>query len=613
MAVRRIAILFFSMLMHVLALPAHAQQWIEVRSPNFVIATDGSDRQAREILNRFEQMRGVFASMFRRTKVNSPVPLSIVAFRSSKDLRAAGPVYNGKAVEVAGFYQQGEDRNYIALDLSSENNSVAFHEYAHTLLNSNYPRTQAWFDEGFAEYYASMKVSAKDVEIGQAPPSASVLNQANSLTPMVDLFSVAHESNAYNESGHARQLFYAQSWLVVHWIFDNQKMNELGQYFDLSMNRKVPIADAIRQAFGMDAKQFDKVIYEYWRAGRGTMHRVPAPVPLELPSFTVSKLTDAQALAIVADLHAHVADHHAQAVEEFKQVLANDPNNPIAHRGVGLAYLRSGDFDLAAQHLQRAAQLNPNDSRAHYYYAVLLNRGSQTDVRIASKAQQILFELQRAVDLDQQYADAYHLLAWTSLLLDRPEPALAQMRRAVELSPRNEVYLLNLAQMQMFNNKYDDAKGLLQHLQNSQDSKIATQATEVLTSLDTRRTQQTRWSEQHIGADRDPTAPQWRPKENPNAEAINDAEPETKTARPDMRKVEFAKGTLLSIDCSAAPRAVLNMTSGGKHLKMQTADSRTLVLIGAEKFSCEWKNVKVAVNYKSDGPGQGELISLELQ
>ena len=57
---------------------------------------------------------------------------------------------------------------------------------------------------------------------------------------------------------------------------------------------------------------------------------------------------------------------------------------------------------------------------------------------------------------------------------------------------------------------------------------------------------------------------------------------------------------------------MITVASGTKKLRFRTADYKSLLLIGAAQFSCDWKNVAVAVNYKS-GNSQGDLVSLELQ
>ena len=43
------------------------------------------------------------------------------------------------------------------------------HDFAHMLLNYNYPPAQGWFDEGLAEYFSSIRVDNKQVEIGGDP------------------------------------------------------------------------------------------------------------------------------------------------------------------------------------------------------------------------------------------------------------------------------------------------------------------------------------------------------------------------------------------------------------------------------------------------------------
>ena len=43
------------------------------------------------------------------------------------------------------------------------------HDFADMLLNYNYPPAQGWFDEGLAEYFSSIHVDNRQVEIGGDP------------------------------------------------------------------------------------------------------------------------------------------------------------------------------------------------------------------------------------------------------------------------------------------------------------------------------------------------------------------------------------------------------------------------------------------------------------
>jgi Flp pilus assembly protein TadD len=588
--------------------PLFAQQWNEVRSPNFVVLTDGKISEGRDVALRFEQMRGLFGAIFHRTKVNLTVPLTIIAFRNGRELRENGPIFNGKTVELAGYFQMGEDRNFIALDLSAPNGwDTVFHEYAHLLLNSNYPATQPWFDEGFAEYYSSMKIG-KEVEIGYPPKSAAIFSQSTNLIPVVDLFSVGHDSKVYNESGDRRSLFYAQSWLVMHWIFDNHKLPEAAKYFELVKVRKTPIPDAITQAFGVPPKQFDRILSDYLRAGRGNVTRMPLPVSVDPATFTADKVSDVRARAVLADLHLHMRERREQAVGEFQKILEEDPNNETAQKGLAFSYIWKRDLDNARPHLQRAVELNSRDPRVHYYLAVVLNQGSQTAVEADSGVQSIIFELQKAIDLDPQYADAFNLLAYMQMRLNKPEDAVKNMRQAVALSPRNEMYRLNFAQMLIANNQLDDAKNLLSVLQSSSDATIASQATNILNDADRVAAARSHWAEQGLTEYRDQTDPRWRPKEGQKLGV--EAKP-APVAAPDRRKIEYLKGTLVSVACGS-PNASIKVTSAGKTWTFRTPDYKKLVLIGADDFRCDWKGVKASVNYRSSGPSEGDLVSLEV-
>jgi hypothetical protein len=95
-------------------------QWVEVRSPNFSVITDAGEKHGREVALRFEQMRSVFGTLMTRAKVNLPVPLQIMAFRNTKEMRQVAPIWNGKPTQVAGLFQSGEDRSFIMLDMSVE-------------------------------------------------------------------------------------------------------------------------------------------------------------------------------------------------------------------------------------------------------------------------------------------------------------------------------------------------------------------------------------------------------------------------------------------------------------------------------------------------------------
>lgn len=595
--------------------PAGAQQWVEVRSPNFSVVTDEGEKRGREIALRFEQFRAVFATLFSRAKLNTPVPLQIIGFRNSKEMRQFAPLFQGKPVQLAGYFQPGEDRSFIALDLSSayEGWAAVFHEYAHTLLNANYPGTQVWFDEGFAEYYSTLKVFGRDVQIGGVSDERGQQLVSSPLMPIAELFSVRRDSKTYNE-GDRRSLFYAQSWLMVHYLFDTNKVNDTAAYFQL-VDEGVPVLEAIQRAFHMTPKKLEESVYAYAHTSSAKIYRLKLPAAVDHLQFTTVPLDQADAQAILADLHLHERDYHEQAVKEFQAVLRLKPNHAAANRGLGYAYLRDNDFEKAAECFRRAAAQDSKDPRVHYFVAMLMAREASLAGRAPEDLATMRKELEAAIALDPQYADAFNLLAYVDGLDKQEDQAIEHMKRAVELSPRNELYAANLAQYLMHEELWEEAEPVVRRLEHSENPEIAATARRELDMISTYRKEVA--AAKGVGRPAEPAGEtpglQPRPVVEKAEKPAEPKGPSPVNTGPDTRPIKYLRGTLTTVDCSTAPAATLTVVSAGKTWTMQTSDSASLVLIGADRFSCAWKNRKVLVNYRARDANRGDLVSLEVQ
>ena len=614
-------------------------EWLEVRSPNFSVITDASEKRGRDVALRFEQMRYVFASLLRKDMVSVPVPLQIVAFRNSKIFRQFMPLWQGKPIDAAGLYQGGQDRNFILLDLSVENPySVVFHEYAHLLLNGNYPRTQPWFDEGFAELFRTTHIIGKEARVGDVADDLGYTLRDAKLLPVVDLFNITPDSKVYNERGDHNQLFYAQSWLVVHYLFDNNKLAQAGVYFNLTQNQNVPVPQAIQQAFGMLPHEFDKEIEKYLRGNRFRYW------PIELGRFDSTlykseKLKPADAQAVLADVHLHSPDYLDKAISEFQAILNSEPDHAASHRGLGYAYLGKGDFSAAGEQFRRAAALDSNDARVHYYSALLMNRRALNEGGRIEQPDAMMAHLKRAIQIDPDLADAYNLLAYLQLTNGSANEALQSIKTAIKLSPRNDYYYSTMGQAYMALRKWDEAEGIFKRLETSEDKSLAANAKTNLQQVAEYRqnVHMVEWTD----LKRRNEQKQWGT--TPSAErlaeeaAAREQKPQESTpSKPDVRPVKFVKGKLVKVTCAEGGRAVLTVTAGdentrvaslkkrgtppapanapaGKTVRLVVPDAKKVLLVGADEFSCSWRNQRVAINYHAGGELDGEVMSVELQ
>jgi hypothetical protein len=157
---------------------AEPSPWREIHSTHYTVITDAGEKKGTEVALRFEQMRAVFALLLMKERLNEPVPLTIVAFKSDKNYYQSAPLRQGQPIDVSGFLLPGEDRNFIVLNLFEQVSWCAVaHDFALLLLNYNYPRVPGWFDEGLAEYFSSIRLDDKNYEIGGDPELHSAFTQ----------------------------------------------------------------------------------------------------------------------------------------------------------------------------------------------------------------------------------------------------------------------------------------------------------------------------------------------------------------------------------------------------------------------------------------------------
>jgi len=587
--------------------------WVEVRSPNFSVITDAGDKRGRDVALHFEQMRSVFGTLMTQVNVSQSVPLQIVAFRTSKEMRQMTPVFDGKPTEMAGLFQGGDDRSFIMLDMSVENPwSVVFHEYAHQLMNSNLSiRTDPWFEEGFAEYFTSIEVDNKEARVGRIPEDTYRILQEYGLMRVADLLRVQHNSKTYNETGSHRNVFYAESSLLVHYLYDSRLIPKLADYFAARIDQKEAPEQAIQQAFGMTTEQLDTILHDYLKAGRFKYFPIPTPSGIVAAQFSETPVSLADARALLADIDAHSLDHHDRALGEFEDVLKSDPDNVAALRGTGYVYLRQKDYDHAREFLQRASEHGSNDSRLHYYNALLMNEsliktgGAMNGVH----ADEMKRELQTAIALDPKLADAYSLLGWAQAASGEPEKGLATMKKAVELSPRNEIYQINLANIYMTNHKVDEAIALLHVLNRSANPQVASRAAAALAQAEDFK-EQTKLYELQVQKGPAENVVVRREVNTPPGTVEGEIQVE---ATPMPPSVHFMKGKISAVDCSGAPQAWITVVSAGRSFKFHVGDTKHVTLLGADRFSCDWKDKRVALNYRERPNETDDVVSLELQ
>ena len=675
------AVLLTVMLLGILssARETEPSPWLEIHSMHFTVITDAGEKRGKEVALRFEQMRSVFAILLMKDRLNEPLPLTILAFKNDKDYYQTAPLRQGQPISVPGFFVPGTDQDFIVLNMFEvEPWRAVAHDFAHLLLNYNYPPVEGWFDEGLAEYFSSIRLDNRQVEIGGDPELNNLFsedllenqhelrNPPKSLTELLsgqvwlalpDLLTMKHDTSTYNEATH-HTLFYAQSWITIHYLLHEKKLPETGTYFDLVENQHTPVEQAIQKAYGVTPAQFDQTVKAYFHSltplftaldqskqpdppqNPPQVYQFPVPVSPEDSAIIATPMRETDAHAYAAEIKTRIPERRAVGLQEL-QSLANPPGlpnprkadarkndkkssqqddtpegqliaasgNEIAHRALAWDHLQHGEFDAASEELSDAAALNPRDMWIRYYVSVLKYRISNARHADIQGLPNMMQDLRAVLEWYPEFADAYDLLAMARMVGGGPVAALQAERAAIQLSPRNQEYVYHLAQIHIEDKKWDAARTLLERLKSSGNPQVAAEAREQLSQLA---------NQQKYGLSAASNTPKFSPQRSPfdvldQDAAKRAAAEQTSPSAGDKRPAKFFQGRLVGVDCSKSPAAVLTVSSGGRVLKLRTPDYKSLLLIGADSFSCAWSDRSVSVNYKPGGLSDGDLVSVELR
>jgi len=460
--------------------PAAAKDtWTSVRSQNFFLVGNASEKEIRQVATRLEQFRDAFGRLFKRARLSDSVPTTVVVFKNMSAYKPFNP--RGSA----GYFQSGEDVNYITLTAerhAGEENpfGIIFHEYMHLLVKNNVsPNAPPWLNEGLAEFYSTLEVKGGDksgADIGKPISHHVYYLREQKQLPLRTLLAVDHSSPHYNEKSK-RGVFYAQSWALVHYLMlgkERQRAPQLSRYLNLIANGTSP-AEGFKQVFEADTDAIEKELRGYIR--RDSYPYVSFPFEGRVEStaeMQSAAITEAAALGYLGDLalHTRLLD---QAEAHLQKAVAFDPQSATVQASLGMLRMRQQRFAEAKEHLRQAVAADARNHLALYYYAFTLSREAMTELGFVSSytaeaAAAMRSALRKAIELKPDFPESYRLLAFVSLVTgEQLDDAAMLIKRALTLAPGNQEYALVLAQIHLRQEKFDDARRLVEPLARNAD------------------------------------------------------------------------------------------------------------------------------------------------
>ena len=491
-------VLFFIALaaINAVASTAAKDEWLHVRSKNFNLIGNASEREIIRVATKLEQFREAFRVMFVGSNLNSPIPTNVVVFKSDAAYRPFKPKRGDGKIDnfIAGYFQPGEDVNYITLSTGGNDTDTfgtIFHEYVHFIVNTNVGKSgvPAWFNEGLAEYYQTFVMEDDLIaKLGIPQNDHLALLQQSRLLPLDSFFNTSNASLQGHGSG-ARSIFYAQAWAVVHYLIANKKTAALDKYLSLSMKGNVDEA-AFQNAFQMSYAQLEKELRQY--VGRGSYIGTSVKFNQKLTfdaDIKITPLREAESNAYLGDLLYHT-HRHDDAETYLASALALEPDLSMANTSMGMVKFRQRKYPEAKAFLEKAISKDPKNHLAYFQMAYLISREARDEYGFASEvplanAVKIRELLKRAIEINPSFTESYELLAFVNIVRnERIEEGIEAMVRALRYQPGNQRYSLRIAELYVRQDKVNDATALATKIAKTADEpEIKKQAENLLEQI----------------------------------------------------------------------------------------------------------------------------------
>ena len=399
-----------------LAAPVQAA-WKEATSDNFIVYSDGFETELVKFTQRVERFDRVLRIMTGLHQPPAPVKVRIYLVDGDDVVRDLDFHHR----HLAGFYASRigggiaiVDRTKARYEFSTDGETVLYHEYSHHYMAQYFPAAYPiWYQEGFAEYFASTKFGKDGVaEIGKAelPRLPTLYNEPWLSTQQ--LMTTTLENLPERQWSQ----FYAQGWLLTHYLYSTpDRHGQFGHYLRLRA-QGVAHEDALQKSFNLTDDQLGAELHKYWSTGKLLVKRLTATSLEQEPKVLLRTLTqpEADCLLLRAHVELGVADADKQKLlEQVRTKAQHLAGNGYAQVMLGEAEARYGDAARARDILQAQVTATPDNRAALLNLAELELQTDQADhaARVAAdrRARSLAFQANKLDSNDPEALYIFYL------------------------------------------------------------------------------------------------------------------------------------------------------------------------------------------------------------
>src|SRR5215510_4312036 len=166
--------------------------WVQVSSDTYIVRSSAGEERAKRVLKELEAFHQLIGTQAFRNAELPELPIEVLLVGDEGTLKELEPEYNGRKISVAGYYQRGQDRDFIVLSgrvFPETLTSVVYHELTHYFLARALASRPTWLNEGLAEYFSTAEIRNDEILLGAVSPDRLQVLKTASMLTLKDFFA----------------------------------------------------------------------------------------------------------------------------------------------------------------------------------------------------------------------------------------------------------------------------------------------------------------------------------------------------------------------------------------------------------------------------------------
>lgn len=354
--------------------PGKVADWRRFEVGDIEVITNASVDRAVEDIRSLQALRSLMGSLLIEGTEEHLPPLTFVLFDEREHFVRYQPWYEGKRVELAGWFVPAIDRNTMVVDVSQRKYArpVLLHEYVHAWMAANLPNLPLWMNEGFAEFYSTFRIEDDQWVVGDPIEHHLESLTRNMPIGLPRLTDLGQDAPEYNE-GRRTSMLYAQSWSLVHFFMTTRERRAGLTSFIEAVHRGTHHAKALETSFGVPYEVIEREMLALKERPKWPVFRLKGEARIEVKDVTVEQLQTTDVLIALGEVLAKLGPSEpGLAQAHFDAALELDPKSARALRGIAVRQRVEGRTSDALATLERVLELAPDDPDAHLEMGLLL-------------------------------------------------------------------------------------------------------------------------------------------------------------------------------------------------------------------------------------------------